>query len=64
MLQPAGDLGFEQEAGATGGVVGVLLLDLLEGDLTVQLCIQRDRDQPEVAARMRPHDAIAGAFGL
>ena len=30
VLQPAGDLGLEQEAGAAGGVVGVLGLDLLE----------------------------------
>src|SRR5207237_585381 len=37
MLQPAGDLALEQEAGPALGVVGVVALDLLERHLTAQL---------------------------
>ena len=35
VLQPAGDLGLEQEARAAGRVVGVVVEDLLEGHLAV-----------------------------
>ena len=46
MLQPAGDLGLEQEPRPADGVVGVLVLDLLEGDLAVQLVVVGDEDLP------------------
>jgi hypothetical protein len=44
MLQSAGDLGFQEEPLAAGRVVGVRFEDLLEGDLTVQLGVQRHED--------------------
>ena len=37
MLEPAGDLGLEQEAGAAGEVRGLFGKNLLEGDLAVEL---------------------------
>ena len=62
MLQPAGDLGLDQEPGAAGGVVGVLGLDLLEGDLAVQLRIQRHEDDADAAAGVVPQQPEATAF--
>ena len=35
MLEPAGDLGLQKEAGAALGVVGVAVLDLLERHLAI-----------------------------
>ena len=56
MLQPAGDLGLEQEPLAAGRVVGVLVEDLLEGHLAVQLAVAARR-------RRRPGRPGRGAAG-
>ena len=47
----------QQEARAAVGVVGVLLLDLLEGDLAVQLLVAGDEDLAQAALGVRPQDA-------
>ena len=64
VLEPAGDLGLDHEPLAAGRVVGVLLEDLLEGDLAVQLGVERHEHGPQAAPRMRPQDpeplAVAG----
>ena len=57
VLQPAGDLGFEQEPLAAGRVVGVVVEDLLEGHLAVQLAVQRHEHRPQPAPGVRPEDA-------
>ena len=62
MLQPAGDLGLEQEAGAAGRVVGVLGLDLLERDLAVQLRIHRDEYHADPAPGVVPQETEPASF--
>ncbi len=57
MLQTAGDLGLEQESGAADLVVGVVVEDLLEGDLAVQLAVDGDEDGPQAPLGVRPQDA-------
>ena len=57
MLQPAGDLGLDQEPLAAGRVVGVLVEDLLERHLAVQLAVQRHEHRAQAAPGMRPQDA-------
>ena len=57
VLQAAGDLGLEQEAGAAGRVVGVAVEDLLERHLAVQLGVERHEDGAQAAAGVRPEDA-------
>jgi hypothetical protein len=44
VLESAGDLGLEQEPTAAGRVVGVAEEDLLEGDLAIELGVERDED--------------------
>jgi hypothetical protein len=44
MLQPTDDLRLPEEAGPTGWIVGVAILDLLQGDFTVQFFIAGDGD--------------------
>ena len=63
MLQPAGDLGLEQEPTAAGRVVGVLGEDLLERDLAVELGVQGDEDGAQAAGGMGPQDAEPLAVG-
>ena len=63
MLQPAGDLGLEQEPLAADRVVGVLVEDLLERDLAVQLGVERDEDGAQAAPGVRPQDAEPLAVG-
>ena len=63
MLQPAGDLGLQQEAGAAGRVVGVGVEDLLQRHLAMQLRVQRDEDGTQAAPRMGPQDAEPLAVG-
>ena len=63
VLQPAGDLGLQQEPLAAGRVVGVRVEDLLEGHLAVQLGVQGDEDGAQAAAGMRPEDAEPLAVG-
>ncbi len=62
MFQAAGDLGLEQEAGAAGRVVGVLLQDLLDRHLAVQLLVERDEDGAQAAPGVRAQDAEALAI--
>ena len=57
VLQPAGDLGLEQEPLAAGRVVGVVVEDLLERDLAVQLAVERHEHRPQPAPGVRPQDA-------
>ena len=57
VLEAAGDLGLDQEAESTDGVVGVVVEDLLECDLAVELGIERDEDGAQAAPGMRPQDA-------
>ncbi len=54
VLEAAGDLGLEQEAGSADRVVGVLVEDLLERHLAVQLLIEGDMDDPQSAAGVGP----------
>ena len=61
MLEPAGDLGLQQEPGAAVGVVGALGLDLFEGDLALQLGVERDRDHPDASASVQVQDLEAVA---
>ena len=49
VLQPAGDLGLDEEPGPAGRVVGVAVVDLLEGDLAVQLLVEGDEDVAQAA---------------
>ena len=63
VLQPAGDLGLEHEAAAAGGVVGVRVEDLLDGDLAVQFAVEGDEHGAQAAFRMRPQDTEALAVG-
>jgi hypothetical protein len=57
VLQPAGDLGLEEEPLAADGVVGVLVEDLFEGDLTFQLGVQRHEDGAQPAPGVGSEDA-------
>ena len=63
MFQLARDLGFQQEAGAAGDVVGLLRQDLLERDLAVELAVERHADHPDTAPGVRPQGAEATAVG-
>ena len=63
MLELAGDLGLEHELGASRAVVGMFVLDFLEGDLAVELVVEGDRDDAEPAAGMRPDDPEATVPG-
>ena len=47
VFEASGDLGLDQESGLAAGVVGVLGLDLLEGDLAVQLVVAGDEDDAQ-----------------
>ena len=57
MLEPAGDLGLEQEPRAAVGVVGAFGLDLLQGHLALQLGVERDRDLADPPLSVRAKDA-------
>ena len=57
MFQPPGDLGLDQEASPARRVVGVVVEDLLEGDLAVQLAVEGHIDGAEAALGVRPEDA-------
>ena len=56
MLEPAGDLGLDEEPLAAGRVVGVMVEDLLECDFSVQLDVQRHEDRPQPSSGVRPQD--------
>ncbi len=65
MLEPAGNLGLDQEAGATLGAVGVPELDLLESHLATELLIQSNEDLAQAPARVRAKRPVAhGSFGI
>jgi hypothetical protein len=63
VLQPAGDLGLQQEATAADRVVAVAVEDPLQGHLAVQLGVQRHEDGAQAAFGMRPQDAEPLAVG-
>ena len=63
VLQAAGDLGLDQEPGAAVGVVGVVVEDLLEGDLAVQLGVEGDEDLAQAALGVGPEDPEPAALG-
>ena len=63
MLQPAGDLGLQEEALAALVVVGVLVEDLLERHLAVQLVVQGHEDGPQAALGVGPQHAKPLALG-
>ena len=63
VLQPAGDLRLEHEATAAVRIVGVAGEDLLEGDLAVELGVERDEDGAQAASGVRPEDAEPLALG-
>ena len=63
MLEPAGDLRFEQEPVAADGVVGVRVEDLLECHLAVQFGVERHEYSPDATPRMRPQHAKPLAVG-
>ena len=63
VLQAAGDLGLEQEAGPAGRVVGVLVEDLLERHLAVELGVEGDEDGAQAAPGVGPQDAEPLAVG-
>ena len=63
VLQPPGDLGLQQEAGAAVRVVGMAVEDLLQRHLAVQFRIEGHEDGPQAAPGMGPEDAEPLAVG-
>jgi hypothetical protein len=57
MLQTARDLRLKQEARARLHLAGITFLDLLERHFTMQLLIERHRNDAKTTLCMRPHDA-------
>ncbi len=57
VLEPAGDLGLDEKPVAAGRVVGVAVEDLLEGDLAVQLAIERHEHLPQTTPGVRAEHA-------
>ena len=64
VLQPAGNLGLEQEATAAVRVVGVAGEDLLEGDLAVELGVEGDEDGAQTARGMGPEETEPQTIGV
>src|SRR5262245_43654846 len=64
VLQPAGDLGLQQEPLAATLIVSVAVEDLLQGHLAMQLGVEGDEDGAQAAPGMRAEDpeplAVAG----
>ena len=54
MLEPAGDLGLDQEALSARRVVSVVVEDLLERDLAVELGVHGNEHGTEAAAGVGP----------
>ena len=61
VLQPAGDLGLQQEPRAAVGSSACCVVDLLEGDLAVQLVVEGDEDLARAAPGVGPEDAERGS---
>ena len=61
MLEPAGDLGLQQEPSPAVGIVGTLGLDLFEGDLALELGIERHGDHADASAGVQVQDLEAVA---
>ena len=59
VLQAAGDLGLQEEAGAAVGIVGMPFLDLLECHFAPQFLVAGHGDLPQPSFGMRPEDAEA-----
>ena len=62
MLEAACDLGFEQEAIAAVGIVGIVELNFLQGNVAVQFVVARDVNLPQAAGGVRAENAEAGFF--
>ena len=62
MLQPAGDLRFEDESAATPFIVGVSSLNLLERDFAMQLRVFCDEDFPKASLGVRPQDPVTNVW--
>src|SRR5262249_12878772 len=58
VLEPAGDLGLEQEAGLALRVAGLRRLDQLEGDLAVEPAVAGHEYFAQAAASQRPEDLV------
>ena len=63
MFEAPGDLGLEDEPGPAAGVVGMAIEDLLEGELAVQLVVDRHEDGPQAALGVGPEAAEAPPVG-
>src|SRR5262249_46067094 len=63
MLQAPGHLGLELESGAVLWVVGISVLDLLEGHVAIQLRIERAEGLPQSTFGVRPEEAEPSARG-
>ena len=61
VFEVAGHLGLDQEPEPALVMVGVLALDLLEGDLAVQLLVAGDEHLPQPSLGVESQDAIAQA---
>jgi hypothetical protein len=57
MLQPAGDLGFEQKPLPADWIVSVVVEDLLQRHLTVQLAVECHEDGAQAALGEGTEDA-------
>ena len=62
VLQPAGDLGLDQEARPAGRVIGVLGLNLLERDLAVQLRISGHEHVADASPSVMPQEPKSAPF--
>jgi hypothetical protein len=59
MFQAAGDLGLEEEPSAALRIVGVLVLDFLQGDLSMQFGIFGNEHFTQTAFGVTPKNAEA-----
>jgi hypothetical protein len=57
VLKPSGNLRLDQEPLPAGGIVRVVVEDLLERYLAVQLAVECDEDRPQTALGVGPKDA-------
>src|SRR5262249_6382284 len=57
VLESAGNLSLQQEPLAAGGVVGVVVEDLLQRHLAMQILVGGDEDGPRPAGGVGPEDA-------
>ncbi len=63
MLEAASDLSFDEESVSAGGIVGVVVEDLLESYLAIELGIERDEDGAQAPSGMGSDDAEPQSVG-